>query len=398
MKTEVVASPLNYGWVVVAALSLTETVSYGILYYSFTVFIEPMQAAFGWSKIEITGAFSLSLLISGFAAVFMGRWIDRVGVRGLMTVGSVLATLLMLAWASVETLPAFYLIWMGMGIASAAVLYESAFALVVHWFTTKRSQALTVLTFIAGFASVIFIPLAGWLVENVGWRSALVVLAIIIGVLTIPTHLFLLRDQPERAAKSLTPVSHAIAVTDIFRRRDFWWLTLAFTLSVFVINGLGVHLVPYLIREGYAPAIAAGMAGAIGTVALPGRIIFTPLGARLSRHTLTALLFVCQGIGLVILILSQNPVGVWLFVFLYGVGFGAISPARASLIAETYGAAFYGTISGRMTLIGAGARALSPLSISLLFSWFNDYNAALGLLAGAALVAGFAVWQARHTR
>lgn len=394
MKTALAPS-LNYGWIVVATLALTETVSYGILYYCFTIFVEPMQAAFGWSKIEITGAFSLSLLISGFAALFMGRWIDRFGVRGLMTAGSITATLLTLAWANVQTLPAFYLIWAGMGVASAAVLYESAFALVVHWFSAKRSQALTLLTFVAGFASVIFLPLAGSLVESLGWRTALTVLALILG-LTIPAHLFLLRDQPERATHTQAVAN--VSAADAFRRRDFWWLTLAFTLSLFVINALSVHLVPYLIGEGYAQTVAAGIAGAIGTVALPGRIIFTPLGARLSRHAVTALLFICQALGILILLVSQNSVGVWLFVFLYGVGFGAISPARASLIAETYGAAYYATISGRMSLLGAFARAISPLTISFLYGLSNTYDLSLALLAGAAFIAGLAVLQARHAR
>ncbi len=85
------AGRLYYGWVLVLALGVTETVSYGILSYAFPVFIAPMQAELGWSATAITGAFSLALLVTGAAAVPAGRWVDRHGARGLMACGSVLA-------------------------------------------------------------------------------------------------------------------------------------------------------------------------------------------------------------------------------------------------------------------------------------------------------------------
>ncbi len=119
-----------YGWVLVSALSVTETISYGVLYYAFTVFVTPMQEELGWSRAAITGAFSLALLLSGIAAVPAGRWVDRYGARWLMTAGSCAAALLVLAWSVVESLLAFYLLWAGIGLAMAAVLYEPAFAVV----------------------------------------------------------------------------------------------------------------------------------------------------------------------------------------------------------------------------------------------------------------------------
>jgi MFS family permease len=176
---------IYYGWVLVLTLAVTETTSFGVLYYAFTVFIDPMQEDLGWSRAALTGAFSLAQLVSGIAAIPVGRWLDRHGPRVLMTVGSCVAALLVLAWSRVVHLPAFYLIWAAVGIAGAAVLYEPAFVVVANWFVRRRSRALTVLTFIAGFASVIYIPLASWLVEAQGWRNALVTLALILALRTI---------------------------------------------------------------------------------------------------------------------------------------------------------------------------------------------------------------------
>src|SRR5262245_19622994 len=145
-----------YGWVLVGTLAFTELTSWGVLYYAFSVFLVPMQEDLGWSRAALTGAFSLALLLSGVAGVPVGRWLDRHGPRGLMTVGSLAAAGLVLAWSAIKNLTAFYLIWAGIGVAMATVLYEPAFVVVAMWFARRRGRALTVLTFVAGFASVVY--------------------------------------------------------------------------------------------------------------------------------------------------------------------------------------------------------------------------------------------------
>ena len=115
--TEWLGSRIYYGWVMVAALAVTETVSWGVLYYAFSVFLVPMRSSLGWSDATLTGAYSLGLLVSGFAAPFVGRWIDRRGPRWLMTAGSLLGVALVLAWSQVGSVVVWYLIWAGMGLA-----------------------------------------------------------------------------------------------------------------------------------------------------------------------------------------------------------------------------------------------------------------------------------------
>src|SRR5947207_11189722 len=108
---------LYYGWILVATLGVTETISWGILYYAFSVYLAPMEADQHWSRGDMSGAVSLGLLLAGLAAIPVGRWLDRHGPRALMTVGSILGTLMVLAWSSVTTLPQLYLLWAGIGLA-----------------------------------------------------------------------------------------------------------------------------------------------------------------------------------------------------------------------------------------------------------------------------------------
>src|SRR5438094_9822017 len=167
---------IYYGWIIVAAVSITETVTWGIIYYGFPVFLRPMERDLGASRVAITAAFSVGLGVAALAALPVGRWIDRHGGRGLMTAGSCLATALTFAWARVESLPALYAVWFLMGLAMAATLYEPAFAVVVSWFARGRDRALLTVTLVAGLASTIFMPIEAALLELLGWRSALTVL------------------------------------------------------------------------------------------------------------------------------------------------------------------------------------------------------------------------------
>ena len=82
------AGRVYYGWIVLGAVSVTELVSWGILYYTFAVFVTPMAAELAWSPTALSGAFSVTLLCSGLAAIPVGRWLDRHGPRALMTTGS----------------------------------------------------------------------------------------------------------------------------------------------------------------------------------------------------------------------------------------------------------------------------------------------------------------------
>ncbi|MGN6564585.1 MAG: MFS transporter [Thermomicrobiales bacterium] len=392
-----------YGWVVLLALSWTQVTSWGILYYGFSVFLTPMGRDLGWSRPALTGAFSLALLVSAVAGLGVGRWVDRHGTRLLMTAGSCLAVALVLAWASVRHLPVFYLIWVGLGLAMAGVLYEPAFAAVATWFVRWRSRALTILTFVGGFASVIYIPLIAWLVRVQGWRAALVTLAVILAVATIPVHALLLRRRPQDlgllpdgAAERPGGATPARAVAGLPVRAavssaSFRWLTIGFCLAFFANVAVTVHLIPYLLDHGFSSAFAATAAGLIGTLALPGRLIFTPLGGRVPRRFVAAAIFAAQALGMLVLVAWQSTAGVFAFVVLFGLGFGAITPARAALVAELYGARHYGSINGVLALFVTGARALAPVTAGVLYGAFGHYEPVFWILIAVALAATLAV-------
>ncbi len=391
----------GYAWVIVATLALTETVSWGVLYYGFAVFLVPMERELGQSRASITVAFSLALLLSGLAAPFVGRLLDHIGPRWPMTFGSLLATLLILAWSRIQALPAFYALWIGLGLAMALVLYEPAFATLAKWFERRRRLAVTVLTLVGGLASLIFTPFNTWLVSFLGWRNALVTLAGLLFFVTVLPHALLLRAPPNHSESAQREL--ASGARKALRTPTFWALSTALTLAAFVTVAVNVHLLPYLQGRGFTPAFAATATGLVGLMQIPGRVLVAPLARWLSDRMLTIAVFLVQGGALLLLLLpGGGTTAVLGFVGLFGMANGMITIVRAVRPAELFGSPAYGALAGTMALPITLARAAAPLSVGTLYTVLGHYEPvwwSLVLLGCvSAVAAAVAESTARRTR
>ena len=149
-----------------------------MLFYGFAVTSTAITDDTGWSDGVVSGAFALGLLISGFGAPAIARALARFDPRLVLTTGSMVGTLGMLAFAAAPNPIVLYLAWIVIGVAMAATLYEPAMAVLVALDPARRYRTLAVVTVAGGFASTVFAPLGGWLVETLGWRQALAVLGV----------------------------------------------------------------------------------------------------------------------------------------------------------------------------------------------------------------------------
>lgn len=404
------AQPLYHGWVMIGTLALTELVSWGVTYYAFSVLMPPMQHDLGWSSAQLAGAFSLGLLIAGLSEVWVGRWLDARGPRVLMTLGSILAVGMVLAWSQVQTVLAFYAVWVGMGLVGPMVQYAPAFWIATRWFTRKRGLALTLITLGGGFASTVFIPLTHVLEAVWGWRLTLMALAGILALATILPHAALLRDVPARMGvgmdsdqiSSVVPTSlrHDKAVQDmghVLRQRQFWILALAFAFSNITFTGMSVHLLSYELSRGQDPAFAAWAAGFVGVMQVAGRLFLAPLSDRMPRKQIATFLFMCQTVSLLALLLLPLATGLIAHAVLRGIGNGTLTPLRAALIGDAFGTERYGSISGTLSSITGLAGAISPVAVGAIAGTWG-YTPVLWMFAGMALLAGILVSRVQLTR
>ncbi|WP_229734608.1 MFS transporter [Cellulomonas carbonis] len=370
---------------------MTETVGYGALFYCFAVVLVPMRDDLGATTAQASGALSLSLAVSGLAAPLVGRWVDRHGARALMTAGSVVAGVGVLAWSRATTLLELYAAFVVVGLAGAAVLYEPAFAVVTAWFRDGRRRALLVVTVVAGLSSTVFLPLTQALVERSGWRGALVVLALLVGACAVPHALVLRRgpadlglapdgaglapsaddDAPPRgearspADGAAAPVTPRLATprgdAPAGRPRSVHHLTVAAVLQAVATTTVTVHLVAHLQGSGVAPDHAALAAGALGVMSVAGRLVFAG-GARVGPARAAATLLAGQALGVVALLAVPGTAGLVAFVVLAGAGFGVMTIARAALLGQYVPLTRYASASGRQALATTAGRVAAPLA------------------------------------
>lgn len=397
-----------YGWYITLALAISETISWGIVYYAFSVFMTPMQTDLGWSRAETTGGFSLALLVTGAMAYPVGWWVDRHGARWLMTVGSIMATLLVMAWSQVTSLTGFYVIWAGLGICSASILYEPAFAIISTWFVKRRSTALAIVTFAAGLASTIFLPLSDMLLNTFGWRDAILGLGVFLGVTTIPPHALVLRHRPQdlgylpdgdiQPHEPFARTSSGVSLSEALHNRYFWLLTLAFSLAYLSAAAIRVHFIPFLIDAGIDASVAAYTSGAIGLMQVAGRAIFAPLDSRWSTRVMITGVFALQALAMLILLIGVSLWSIGLFILIFGAAYGARTLARPSLLAEVFGISHYGRISSVMVIFLTLASTIAPVGAGWFYDAFGSYDLMLWLIFVLAIAASgvilFAIPQA----
>lgn len=386
----------GHGLRIVAALAVTQTIGYGVLYYAFSVFLTPMARDLHATNAQIAAALTLSILVAALCAPLVGRRLDARGGRALMTAGSLLGAVAVLAWSRVENLPQLYAVFAAIGVACAMVLYEAAFAVIVSWFdgpaqARGRANALLAVTVVAGFASSIFLPLTGLLVEWYGWRHAVVVLALIYGVAAIPLHALVVRRRTHARQEPARARERAEIVRAATRRRPFWLLVIAFTANGGAVAVVAVLLITYLVQLGHSPVLAATLAGLLGVLSVTGRLITTGLQTRLPAALIAATIFAFQSVAALLLPLVGRTVpGAIGAVLLFGLGFGVASITLPHLLVGRYGTAAYASLSGRIAAFSVADKALAPLG-AVALAQAAGYVWVMGAVATACMIAALAL-------
>ena len=180
------------------------------------------------------------------------------------------------------------------------------------------------------------------------------------------------------------------------RGLPFWLLVGALSLGTLSQAAMYVHLIPYLTEKGYELGSAATLTGFIGASQVLGRVVLTFLEDRLPRDAMMAGIFALQAGALVVLIWSQNPLGVLMFVLPFGAASGAVTISRALAVADFYGPAYYASIGGVVGMFVTGARTLAPVGAGAMSAALGSYAPVLWTLAFGSALAAIAMFMAQR--
>ena len=384
--------PVGPRWFI-AGLGVAQIVSWGSLYYSFPLIAEAMGAELGYGKSQLYGATTIGLLIAALAAYPIGSAIDRGHGRVVMTLGSVAGGMLLVGWSLLDNLPAFYLMFAGMGLVQAMTLYEPAFAVVARRFGPGESRrGITALTLWGGFASTVFVPLIQFLLDRIGWRDTLLVLALVNLGLNAALYAWIIDGRAHSAA----PPAPRPADGDGRRRGvvrwamtqpAFWGIALAFTAYYATFSALTFHLYPILVERGLDAAAIVGVIAVIGPAQVAGRTLVWMFAANAPVRLIGCAVAAAFPISVGILWLA--PTGLLtlaLFAVIQGMANGVMTIVRGLAVPEMLTREAYGALNGVLALPGTIAKAFAPLGAALLWAIGGSYDMVLAVCFGMTLL------------
>ncbi|MDQ0824532.1 MFS family permease [Arthrobacter sp. B2I5] len=369
-----------------AALCITQTTAWGILYYALIAAVGPISQDTGWDPALVTGAFSAGLLVSAAAGIAVGRLLDRTGPRRVMLTGSVVGVLALLLVAAAPSLPVFLAAWLLAGTAQAAVLYQPAFTVISRWYGPARIRPLTVLTLAAGFASTIFAPTTAALSAPFGWRGAFTILAGLLGLVTVPLHARYLNRTWSPAAETRAE-EQSTAARAIRRSRDFISLQALMALLGLALYTVTLNIIPLLMEKGADYTTATLGLGCIGAGQVAGRLVFAaiPASARLPATAAAA------AFSILLLAFLPGPVPVLIAAgTLAGAVRGCQTLLQATLVAERWGTGNLGALQGAFAAPLTAVAALAPVAGTAVAAWFGTYTAMAWAMVAAAVTAAAA--------
>ncbi len=373
-KIEVTTRNRNFSRIVFP-FAIAETLVWAAYFYSFPAFLPIWEAELGFSKANLTGAFTLSLVVSAVLSPGVGRLIDKGYGRAVFAGGAALASAMLCMLSQATEIWQFYTIWFFIGMAMSGSLYDACFATVTYSLGTDARRAITLITLAAGFAGTVSFPSAYLLTELFGWRIAILIFAATVAIICVPLILygsyFARLQSKAHAPKASKTLSEALNVTQNPR---FWFIGVTFFL-ISVNHGIVIsHMLPIFYERGLNDALAVLMASLIGPMQVGGRMTMMAFENHVSVYAICVACFVAIFIaGWALYFGEMGMILIAIFVILQGAGYGVLSIIRPTAIAELLGRRDFGIIAGLLAVGFVIGTAIAPTLGSIM--WMHgDYD------------------------
>src|SRR6202795_1382888 len=400
---------IHYGWVMVGVTFLTALITAGTVGAP-GVFIVPLQSEFGWTTAEISSALSIRFILFGLMAPFAAALLNRYGLRNVTLAAQLVVVSALVASLAMTKVWQLMLLWgvvIGVGTGMTALVLGATIA--TRWFSSRRGLVVGILTASVATGQLVFLPLLASLTERFGWRIALALICVLLGVSAIAV-LLIMRDRPSAggvgpfAAAGTEPLPAPPAnnapimaaalgtLRDAAKTQVFWILFATFFICGASTNGLiQVHLIAMCLDFGIPQVQAAGLLAAMGVFDFVGTIGSGWLSDRYDNRYLLFWYYGLRGLSLLFLALTAFFFyGLSLFAMFYGLDWIATVPPTVRLTAQRFGPEranlVFGWIFAGHQLGAATAAFGAGLSRTVLATYLPAFFAAGALCIVAALI------------
>ncbi len=368
---------------IILALGTTQTLAWASSYYLPAILADPIGRDLGVSSNWIFAAFSASLVLSALLGPRVGRQIDLVGGRQVLSLSNLTLAAGLVLLGFTQSIPVLVAAWLLLGIGMGCGLYDAAFAALGRIYGTEARGPITGITLLAGFASTVGWPLTALGLERIGWRDTCFAWAAAHLLIGLPLNLLMLPTVKGEKAAVATVVKPHIPID-----RTMVLLAFAFSAAWIVTGAMAAHL-PRILESAGATTVQAVAAGAlIGPAQVAARIVEAIVLKRYHPLLSTRLACLTHPLGALI-VAFWGGAAASVFAIFHGAGNGVLTIARGTLPLAVFGPKNYGY---RLGIIGAPARmaqAAAPLAFGLLIDVMGSriliVSSALSLSALAAL-------------
>ncbi len=374
-----------YGWRVVVAACLGVMAGFGSLFvYTFSVFVKPLAANFGWSREAISSGFAIAAVTLGIVSPMLGRWIDRYGPRRIILT---CMTVYVCGFASLSLLHLglwqFYLTCFVIGAVGNGAAHLAYSRSISTWFASRLGTALAFVMVGAGLGAMILPPVAQAIVTRSGWRAGYGALGGLAFLLGIPLSWRYIREREGRGGKSIHVVHDGMTWKQGLGSYVFWIITAILFVSSISMNGAITHLSALLTDRGLTAGRAALCASILGGTSVVGRIVVGWLLDRFFGPYVAFAVNAVTALGIFTLAHADSFAAGGLAAAFIGIGAGGEAAITPYLLTRYFGLRSFSTLYGFTWTFYAAAGAIGPVILGRTYDATGSYTSLLVILAAA---------------
>jgi MFS family permease len=383
-----------YGYVIVAAALFMAIVMWGAR-FSFGVFFTPVLEEFGWSRAATAGGFSLTWVFTGLLSIVVGRLNDKFGPRLIMTIAGVLVGLGYLFMSQLSSIWQLYLFYGLISIGMSAVLVPTL-STVARWFDKMRAFMTGIVLAGTGIALMVIVPAANQAILNYGWRTAYIIVGIVVIVIVVMAAQFLRRDPyqlgklpygyDETSTSASGAGTYGLFFREALRTRQVWLISLVYFCTYFIYNILLVHTVIYAIERGISSVQAVGIMVFLGGAGIAGRMIMGIFADRFGNKQAMMLGAGLMMVTLFWLLMAKDLWMLFLFGAVFGFGHGGMATMESPIVANVFGMRSHGVILGLVFFCDTVGGATGPFLAGYIFDVTSSYHLAFFICAILSVV------------
>jgi MFS family permease len=396
-----------YGWVMLGVGALGMFASGPGQSHIFSVFITPMRLDLGISHTSVSSAYAMATLVAAFGLPYVGRLVDRYGVRPVMLTVGILLGFAAIAFGAVAGMVTLALGFAALRFLGQGSMMLSSANLVAQWFNRKRGFALSLMGLGFSLSMAAHPPLAQWLIDQVGWRAAWFWLGIMTWLLLVPVVAILVENKPESVGlapdgEPATPgptgsapgtqgADVGLTVGQALRTSAFWVIALSLATFSMLVTGLFFHQVSIFQSAGLSPQMAAWVFPISAVSMVLAMPVFGRLLDRVPTQPMFAVAILIMAAAMLTLILVQDATTAVLYGIVFGISNAAAHTHMTYLWPRFFGRRYLGSIQGTSQTIMVVGASIGPLPLGAAFDLYGEYTGALATLAVLPVLCSVAI-------